>query len=245
MLPTTELRLSWFPVEPTATDMNIMFHALFNDDPERSMSSKSVTQQNPYLASLSSRINGYNAELNKQPGRIDLLIRPADNNGQYKNLATIDTETAHKFIRSVISNAKYLPPAQRLSFINVCALENDSLAGAQATWRDYIGCDLDFPESSDHFLQINSRKTITNTSCNRVIQASVLVMQNIQLTMAAAPPKQEILNSFFITQITHDFNTVPLGHVFDQKEQKTIFPGLSDEIIKAATIENISFLKDQ
>jgi hypothetical protein len=246
MLPIQNLRLAWFSADLTRSDAEKLYLSLFKQEPERSTSAKQPSQQNPFLETVGGTLDDCSVEIQRQIGRIDLLVHPLgsadDLSDGVPNL--LDTQSIFEKIKLALQSSDWMPESQRVSVVaSALSLAND-LLDARQQFATYVGHDFEIPEASDHFFQINRKAHFGEAECNRIVQLSVVEFQKMQISLGATEKAQEVVTLYRALSIVHDFNTVPIGQVFAKTAQLAVFSSLFTEIRRALERNNLDFLKD-
>lgn len=246
MFNLQELRIVWFPLDPVEGDVTNLFSSLFGEGPDRSATVKTPTPQQPYLAMAASDYPDYTVELQKQIGRIDLIVRSNHLTDHASPVSLMGVDETFSFIKDALSRAESESfVSQRLSVIAVAVKKAPSIEDARSEWVNYTKYDIGCDGLSDHFLQLNKPKALSGVPCNRIIQAAVIANQNFQLGMGAGGVMSNIISQYYTLTVTHDFNTVINSNIFSGSVRTATFNAILDEINRAILIGDINFLRDE
>ncbi|WP_147391939.1 hypothetical protein [Paracoccus onubensis] len=247
MLPSLNLRLVWFVQGTQAGQARELFSDLFGTEPDRSTQVKNTTPQSPFYETAGGTIGNFDAEVQRQGARIDLVIQKtlASSSNPFGAPPLMNTEEAINFLTGVVNQAKRLPVSRRVSLIVVVNSITETLDKAKSKFCDFTGFKLDLSNTSDHFFQINRRFEALNMQMNRVIQLSVTEGQSIQFSIVSGAQSAQSVKTIPLLSITYDFNTVPNPNdaPYSLDLQKQIISRIADEHIRAISAENLEFLK--
>lgn len=247
MFPSLSVRFVWFTEDHSKIKISELFRELVGEDADEVTISKLPTAQNPFLGQAAKSVNGRAVMLQLQIGRLDLVFQPEPAQHLTDVIETVETESALEFGISCIRRADNLPRSIRLSVVaNTVELVED-IGAAGRRFQAMIGLDSKIEGLTDHLFQANRITSFDGAAGNRLVQYSTSAFQRmrVQFSGQSGQGQQSVIGVSFGVCATYDFNTVPDGTVFEVDKQKAIFGMIVDEVKRAATLENLTFLEGQ
>ncbi|CAD7023085.1 hypothetical protein REJC140_00088 [Pseudorhizobium endolithicum] len=229
----------WFLPDVTNVRADQIYLLVTGDEAEIVQRNKVPGPANPLLG-LASGTRGARAyQVQLQPGRLDVVVSPAETQDLDDAMPLMDTAAILADIESRAGEVSAaVGPAVRLSVVaNLIKPEVDEQAATRA-FLDVTEYELGYSDVRDPILQVNRRKALqdVDVQINRVMRFGVAATQHFVFQMipqvgmhSGATP---ISKQSFGTSLTLDFNTVPTGRLIEAVEQGIIFRQLIAETLR-------------
>lgn len=225
------IQLVWFIPSTEGVKADVLFEAIFDEDPANVQKNKVPSPANPFLSVASGAVSKFMAQVQVQPGRVDLVLSGLPN-GNDSSLPLLDTAESVAAIEDRLSAAAdALPICLRVALVGNLHAPTASAVEASKKIIDQIGINLPFSDFSDFSFQLNRRKTINGIELNRLVRFSVAAFQQFMITVNNG-------NSMPVTLEEHgaalaiDINTVPNGAIIDSQRQITIYKAMFGEFLR-------------
>jgi hypothetical protein len=245
--PLQSLQIAWFLTSVEGIRAQAVFEAIFGEEPQNIQTNKLPNPANPFFGVASGAVDGIQGQVQVQPGRVDLVLTPP-NDDPTQDLPLFD---AHTTISKIVEQIKKpsFPPAFRCAMVANLAHPAPDLQAAADIFVQTTGITLPMSDVSDLILQLNRRKHLSSTiELNRLMRYSIANFQSFVIEMIPniGMPGQTvpISKQTFATMLALDFNTVPNGKTFEGEEINTIFDQAATELLRVATIGTPSGLAD-
>ena len=245
MLQVQNVRLVWFSNELALGTAVSLFESLFKCEADSVSSNRTPSPQNPFVETASGKVDQFQIEVQRQIGRIDLIISP-ESTGEPKDgmpFDLLDFEPTIEFVLSSIGKGNWFPACFRVAMVTTSIELQSNLLEAQKKFSSFIGYDLSIPDSSDQFLQVNGRTKFGDAQCNRIMQVSVVVIQGVQITVGAGGGHQSMQSEHNGLNVVFDFNSVPNGDLLSEDVQRELFLSFGQETVKARNVNSLLYLR--
>ena len=179
-----------------------------------------------------------------QPGRIDVMIRPAPQEGPEPGIVTFDfkPDLVNGLLVKAIEAQKKITGVYRQSAIaHLAKLFPDTTSMLQASAKLIGGINL--AGGGDFILQFNRPMGIApERKANRVIRWNTEVNQfqefSPSVVATGAPTLLRTLSTHYLVCVI-DVNTLPHGQIFTDEEKAGMLKSITQEMVKMRDIESL------
>ena len=238
---TQSVQAAWFLAGVDNVDVALIYEGLFGTKPDTLQTNRLPGPSNPFLGVASGNLNKWQAVLQLQPGRLDLIVQP-DPNLPYDNVPpTLNSKEVADWLRGTLSQkSAYFPSSVRLAIICNFLNRAENVDAARTEIASLLNLDERLTSYSDLVFQLNRRRTIgvSAVEVNRLLRWATVGFHSVVFNN----PMGAGINSALSTVEQHaaslmvDVNTVLGSKIFAKSEQATIFADMIQEVLRLGEI---------
>jgi hypothetical protein len=225
------IQFVWFLTTTDGIRVDALFEAFSGDEPNSVQRNKVPGPGNPFLGVAAGQIGIYQAQVQLQPGRLDLVVH-ADEIPNLDDIPVLETGAVLDRIYSALaSNEQLLPDAVRLALVCNLLKPVETAEEGRAIATGLLSLDPALTDFTDLMFQINRKKKLqSGVSINRLLRWNTLTLQSFVLNM---PGQQGVitpaLKEKHAAALMLDINTVVEQRVFAGTQQVPIFKEMIEE----------------
>lgn len=243
------IQFVWFLSSNDEIKTNDVFESLMGEEPVSFQRNKAPNPANPFLAIANGPIDGSEATLQLQPGRMDLVITPSASvlDSAEVGVATIPTISTCKRVLAGLPQMALKVPCVRLALVLNLLKPAENVDEARLVIEQMISQKPKFDDYSDLMFQINRRKSypeLDKLAVNRLLRFHVTAFQSVMMTNHHGAHSTSFSRENFAASMMVDVNTVPDGRLFASDDFVTIFSTLAEEALRIGAVGAVSALED-
>lgn len=240
MWQANSAQLALFCTTVDGLDAEKLFKLSFNQDPETSQKSRTISALNPFLSVAAGVFEGLQYVVQIQAGRLDVLVSstPSAEINLDAEIKTFDCEVVLGRLVDVVSAvAAENLPVVRVALVAQLLQPVATYVEAARIVGGMLGSDLERDDMSDLLFQINRRKSLEpGYEMNRLVRLGVLAADTIVTQMVQGGGHMQVQK--LAASMMLDFNSVPLPDIIVPATQLLVAQQLRDEIMVVGSAAN-------
>lgn len=240
MWQANTVQLALFCTTVDGLDAEELFNLGFNQAPETSQKSRTISALNPFLSVAAGVFDGLQYVVQIQAGRLDVVV--SSNPSADINLdAAMKTFDCAIVLGRVVAFIGGIAPknlqAVRVALVAQLLHPVPTYSDAAEIVGGMLGIDVVRDDMSDLLFQVNRRKRLqSGHEVNRLVRLGVYSLDVIMSQMVQGGGQMQV--SQLAASLMLDFNSVPLPVIFAPNTQVIVAQQLSDEILAVANAAN-------